>query len=327
MGAHGTLVVLIGATGVGKSEVAVRLAEALGCSIVNADSRQVYGELQIGAASPTAAQLARVPHYLVGHKRLSESYSCGAYERDALSVLTRLFAGERVAMLTGGSMLYIDAVCDGIDDFPAPDMALRERLNRELAEGGACALAARLREVDPASYEVIDRCNGARLVRALEVSLQTGRPYSEWRTGRRAERDFSIVKVGICRPWDELSARIGRRVDAMVAAGLEQEVRGLLAWRNCHGMRSVGYSEMLRYIDGEWTLAEAVEKIKVNTRRYAKRQMRWWQRDASIRWFEGDAYEEIFGYLCGRLGLGPEAVETKSEGDATSTGTGGGAAL
>lgn len=297
------LVVLHGATGVGKTEVGIWLAQRLGCEIVSADSRQVFRELRIGAASPTEEELSRVRHHLVGHLHLTQPYSCGAYEREAIACLEHLFREASVAILAGGSMLYVDAVCQGIDDFPAPDPSLRRRLTEQLEREGVEVLAAQLALLDGATYATIDRRNGARVLRALEVSLQTGRPYSEWRTGVGKTRFFRTVKVGLRRPWDELSARIDRRVEGMMRMGLLDEVKALAPYRGCVALKSVGYSEIFDYLDGTMPLDGAVAKIKVNTLRYAKRQMRWWQRDGGIRWFHPDERRGMLSYIEEARGL------------------------
>lgn len=292
-----TLLVVLGPTAVGKTALSLALAERCGSDIVSADSRQVFRELRIGVARPAEEELARVHHWFVATKSVTERFSSGQYEVEALALLRELFSDVHTVIAAGGSMLYIDALCDGLDDYPAPDMALRERLNRELSEKGVRALAAQLESLDPTTWRAIDRRNGARVVRALEVCLQTGVPFSKWRRGQRQQRPFRVVKVGLRRAWDDLERRIALRVDEMLAQGLEEEVSGLVAYRHLVALKSVGYSEMFAYLDGACTLAEARERIIVNTRRYAKRQMRWWARDKGIVWFDAADTDAIIGYV------------------------------
>ncbi|PIE84268.1 MAG: tRNA (adenosine(37)-N6)-dimethylallyltransferase MiaA [Bacteroidia bacterium] len=296
-----SLVVLLGPTGVGKTSMSIRLARELGCEIVNADSRQCFAQMRIGTAFPSGEELAAVPHHLLGHRRIDERYSCGQYELDALATLERLFEGHDCAILCGGSMLYVDAVCQGMDDFPEPDIALRQRLSERLSAEGLDALGAELAVLDPIVWERIDRRNGARVLRALEVCLQTGRPYSSWLGRQKRERPFGVIKVGISRDWGELCDRINRRVDAMLEAGLEEEARALWPHEGNPALRTVGYTEFFSYFAGRIDRDEAVEKIRVNTRRYAKRQLRWWARDGAVRWFDADDYAGLAAYVTSRL--------------------------
>lgn len=291
------LVVVLGPTAVGKTAVAIKLAQQLGCEIVSADSRQVYRQINIGVARPSEAELAAVKHHLVAYRDVWARYSCGQYAADARRVLEQLYATQNVAILVGGSMLYVDAVCKGIDDFPAPDMSLRRHLSARLREEGVKALAAELAAVDPTSYSKIDARNGARVLRALEVTLQTGRPYSDW-LQRSADRlPYEVIKVGLILPMDALTGRINRRVDAMMQAGFEQEARAVWQYKNSPALRTVGYRELFDYFEGCCSRQEAIARIKVNTRRYAKRQMTWWRREADVAWFFPRDVESIFEYI------------------------------
>lgn len=292
-----TLVVLYGPTAVGKTATSIALARALGCHIISADSRQFFHAMRIGTAYPSEAELAAVPHHLVGHRELDARYSCGQYEVDALGVLEELYKTHSTAILTGGSMLYLDAVTEGMDDFPAPDLRLREELSTRLQTEGVDSLGRELEVADPVTWARIDRRNGARVLRALEVTLQTGRPYSEWLGREKPKRSFRVVKVGLRRDWGELTARINARVDLMVAQGLEAEARGLYGYRENPALRTVGYTEFFNYFAGHSTREEAVERIKTNTRRYAKRQERWWKRDAEIKWFHPEEWSRLLAYV------------------------------
>lgn len=294
------LVVLLGPTAVGKTSVAVELAQRLGCEIVSADSRQVYRQLRIGVARPSEQELAAARHHLVAHRDVWTNYSCGQYARDAQRVLEGLFATANIAILTGGSMLYIDAVCKGIDDFPTPDMSLRERLTRRLREEGVEALAAELSALDPTTHSRIDTRNGARILRALEVTLQTGRPYSSWLQLGAAPLPYAVIKLGLILPRQELSQRISRRVDAMLREGLEQEARAVWPYKDTAALRTVGYSELFEYLEGRVTRETAIARIKTNTRRYAKRQLTWWRRDPDIAWFFPHDTEPILEYINAR---------------------------
>ncbi|PID90912.1 MAG: tRNA (adenosine(37)-N6)-dimethylallyltransferase MiaA [Bacteroidetes bacterium] len=296
-----SLVVVLGATGVGKTSVSIRLARDLGCGVVNADSRQCFREMRIGTAYPSEEELAVAPHHLLGHRSVDERYSCGQYEQDALAVLEELFERSDSAVLCGGSMLYVDAVCRGMDDLPEPDPTLRHSLSERLAAEGVDALGAELARLDPTTWERIDRQNGARVLRALEVCLQTGKPYSSWLGRPKPERPFRVVKVGISRDWEELCARINSRVEIMLEAGLEAEARGLWAYEGNPALRTVGYTEFFSYFAGRISRDAAVERIRINTRRYAKRQLRWWARDDEIRWFDADDYAGLQAYVASQL--------------------------
>lgn len=298
-----TLLVLIGPTGVGKTELSLRLAEHFHTEIVSADSRQLYADLPIGTAAPTPAQLARVPHHLVGTLALTDYYSAAQYEADALRKLDQLFLTHPIVVLTGGSMLYVDAVCQGIDDIPTVDAGTRRLLQQRYATEGLDALCDELRLLDPEYYQQVDRKNPKRVVHALEICYMTGRTYTSFRTRTAKERPFRIVKVGLTRPREELYARINSRVDAMLAEGLLDEARRVYPFRHLNSLNTVGYKELFQYLDGAWTLDFAIEKIKQNSRIYSRKQMTWFRRDESIRWFHPDQEAEILDYLHTEAGL------------------------
>lgn len=279
------LLVIVGPTGSGKTDLSIRLARHYGAPILSTDSRQFYRGMPIGTAQPTPDQLQAAEHHFIASHDLNEDLNCGSYEMQALSCLEKLFAEHDWVIAVGGSGLYVRALCEGMDDLPQADPELREALSRRLETEGVDALAAELRELDPAYYATVDRRNPTRVMRALEVCLQTGRPYSEQRTGQRRPRPFGIVKVGVDLPREELYARIDRRVDRMVADGLEAEARALYPYRTLNALQTVGYREFFDYFDGRTSYEEAVSLIKRNSRRYAKRQLTWFRRDPEIRWF------------------------------------------
>ena len=295
------LIALYGPTSVGKTALSIALANLWHCPIVSADSRQVYRELRIGVARPSPSELEAAEHHFIADRSVLQRFSCGQFEVEALQRLAEIFQRGHVAILTGGSMLYLDALTKGIAPLPEPDIALRKTLTARLNSEGVGALAAELRERDPATWAGIDRQNGARVLRALEVTLQTGTPFSEWMELKPKPRPFTVVNVGIRRGWPELTERIGLRVEQMLAEGLVEEVKGLLPYRELQPLKSVGYSEIFSYLDGLLTLQQATEAICVNTRRYAKRQMRWWQREPSIAWFHPSQLREIAQYVDSRL--------------------------
>lgn len=279
------LLVIVGPTGSGKTDLSIRLARHYGAPILSTDSRQFYRGMAIGTAQPDPDQLQAAEHHFIASHDLNEDLNCGSYEMQALSCLEKLFAEHDWVIAVGGSGLYVRALCEGMDDLPQADPELREALSRRLETEGVDALAAELRTLDPAYYARVDRKNPARVMRALEVCLQTGRPYSEQRTGVRRPRPFGIVKVGVDLPRAELYARIDRRVDRMVADGLEAEARALYPYRTLNALQTVGYREFFDYFDGRTSYEEAVSLIKRNSRRYAKRQLTWFRRDSEIRWF------------------------------------------
>ncbi len=291
------LLVVVGPTGVGKTDVAIRLARHYGAPILSTDSRQVYRGMPIGTAQPDAEQLQAAEHHFIASHDITDNLNCGTYEVQALALLGELHARHDDVVAVGGSGLYVRALCEGIDDLPQADEALREALSRRLAAEGVAALAEQLRELDPAYYAVVDRCNPARVLRALEVCLQTGHPYSELRTGNKRRRPFRIVKIGIDMPREMLYERIDRRVDAMIAQGLEAEARALYPHRALNALQTVGYRELFEYFDGLTTFGKAIEAIKRNSRRYAKRQLTWFRRDPEIRWFAPDEVEAMINHI------------------------------
>lgn len=292
-----TLFVLLGPTAVGKTELALEVAEMLRCPILNCDSRQIYRGMEIGTAAPTAQQLRRVRHYFVGTHDICDYYSAAQYERDVLALVAELGPGHRSLLLTGGSMLYLDAVCNGIDNIPSVDAEVRTSLRKRLDEGDIDALRAELRLLDPDYYHAADTRNPKRVVHALEVCYTSGRPYSSFLGGARKPRPFRIVKVGLRRERQDLFARIALRVDRMIEGGMLGEARRLYPQRGENALNTVGYKELFRHFDGEWELPFAVEKIKKNTRDYAKKQMTWFAHDAAIRWFHPDQRDAILEFI------------------------------
>ena len=292
-----TLIVITGPTAVGKTALCLDIAQYFGIPIINADSRQIYKELKIGTASPTDEQQQLVPHYFVGSLSLHDYYSASLFEQQVLEILQREFEHSDYALLTGGSMMYIDAVCNGIDDIPTVDDETRETLKRRLADEGLEALVEELRQLDPEYYEIVDKQNPRRVVHGLEICLMTGKTYTSFRKREKKERPFRIVKIGLNRDREELYNRINQRVDQMMTDGLLDEAQRLYPMRHMNALNTVGYKEMFAYIDGTWTLEEAVERIKGNTRRYARKQLTWYKKDEQIRWFHPDEIEQIYSYI------------------------------
>ena len=290
-----TLVVITGPTAVGKTALTMELAQHYGVPIINADSRQIYRELKIGTAAPTAEQQQLVKHYFVGTKSIDDYYNASMYEQEVLELLD----AERSTfhVLSGGSMMYVDAVCNGIDDIPTVRDDIREEMKRRYAEEGLETLCEDLRRLDPEHYAIVDRQNHRRVIHALEICYQTGRTYTSFRTQQKKQRPFNIVKIGLNREREELYNRINQRVDQMMADGLLDEVKSLIDKRHTNALNTVGYKELFDYLDGRWSLDEAVERIKGNTRRYARKQLTWYKRDESMRWFHPDNITEIKNYL------------------------------
>lgn len=279
------LVIVLGPTAVGKTDYSIDLALRYASPVISCDSRQIYREMKIGTAPPSDEQLARVRHYFIGTRSVTDPpYTAGRYELDALALLEELFREHDTLVMAGGSGLYIDALCDGLDDFPDVDPSIRESLMERLEKEGLEALRFELRRLDPETFESIDTANRQRVVRALEVCIGTGRPFSSFKTSAGKTRPFTIRKIGLTRPRQELYDRINKRVDLMMEAGLEAEARSLLQYRDLPALNTVGYRELFGYFDGKYPLEEAVRLIKRNTRHYAKKQLTYWGRDDSIEW-------------------------------------------
>ena len=295
-----TLIVITGPTAVGKTALCLDVAKHFHIPVINADSRQIFRELKIGTAPPTEEQMQQVHHDFVGMLGLDDYYSASLFEQQVLELLDRQFLTSDYALMAGGSMMYIDAVCDGIDDIPTIDDQTRTMLKQRLADEGLEALCDELRQRDPEYYEIVDRQNPRRVVHALEICLMTGKTYTSFRKREKRQRPFNIIKIGLNRPREELYDRINRRVDQMMADGLLEEAKALYPRRHLNALNTVGYKELFDYIDGRWPLEEAVERIKGNTRRYARKQLTWFKKDESIRWFHPDETETIIKYICGK---------------------------
>ncbi len=292
-GQQKTLLIILGPTAVGKTRLAIMLADYFNTEIVSADSRQFYREMKIGTAVPSEEELATVKHHLIGNLSVKDDYNVSRFEQEALEILGNIFKQKDIALMAGGSGLYINAVCKGIDEIPDPDADLREELNATFEQKGIEPLREQLRLLDPECYARTDIANHKRIIRALEVCIASGKPYSSYLMSRAKPRDFQIVKLGLKRGREELYAMINQRVDLMMEAGLEQEARALLPCRGFNSLNTVGYRELFGFFDGKCTLVEAVEKIKVNTRRYAKKQMTWFERDKEIEWMNASEADKI----------------------------------
>lgn len=304
----------------GKTEICLQIAEHYGIDIINADSRQIFAEIPIGTAAPTAEQMQRVRHYFVGTHHIGDYYSASNYEQDVLKLVGEI-EGQRskvkgesvntqkptpdtqypIALLSGGSMMYIDAVCNGIDDIPTIREDIRNEMKRRLEEEGLDALLEELSRLDPEHYAIVDRKNPRRILHALEICHQTGRTYTSFRTGEKRKRPFNIIKIGLNRDRDELYERINQRVLDMMEQGLEQEARAMLPHRELNALNTVGYKEMFQYFDGAIPLEEAIRQIQSNSRRYARKQLTWYKRDAEIMWFNPENVNEITNYIDSRL--------------------------
>ena len=291
------LIVLIGPTGVGKTELSLSLDEFLHTPVINADSRQLYKDLTIGTAAPTADQLKRVKHYFVGTLSLTDYYSAAQFELDVISLLDQLYQTHPFALMSGGSMMYIDAVCNGIDDIPTVDQETREMIMERYQQEGLTPLSNELRLLDPDYYAIVDQKNPKRILHALEICYMTGKPYSSFRTNKKKERSFDIIKIGLRRDREELYERINKRVDEMIQNGLIDEVKNVMSYRYTNALNTVGYKEIFQYLDGNWSLEQAIEKIKQNTRIYSRKQMTWYKKDTEIHWFHPDNDKEIKKFL------------------------------
>ena len=292
-----TLIVLIGPTGVGKTDLSIKIAEKYDSPIISADSRQLYSDLKIGTAAPTEEYLKRVKHYFVGTLKLTDYYSAAQYESEVISLLEELFKTNDTILLTGGSMMYIDAICKGIDDIPTVDNETRQMMMEKYEKEGLERLCAELKLLDPEYYSIVDLKNPKRVIHALEICYMTGKTYTSFRTGNRKQRPFDIIKIGLCRDREELYDRINKRVDIMINDGLVDEVKSVYQYKNLNSLNTVGYKEIIQYLEGNCTLEFAIEKIKQNSRIYSRKQMTWFKRDNEIKWFHPDREEEIMEYI------------------------------
>ena len=292
-----TLIVIVGPTGSGKTSLAVTLARHYSAPIISTDSRQFYRGLPIGTAQPTAEELSLAEHHFIADREVDDDFNSGRYEQEALARLDELFKRHDVVVAVGGSGLYIQALCEGMDNLPEANEELRQSLKQHLESEGIEPLFEELRRLDPAYAEVVDRHNPSRIMRALEVCITSGKPYSHQRKGEKQQRPFRIVKIGTDLPRDVLYERINLRVDMMISEGLEAEARAMLPKRELNSLQTVGYREMFDYFDGRCSLDEAIELIKRNSRRYAKRQMTWFRRDGDIAWFSPHDIEPIISHI------------------------------
>lgn len=300
-GSAPALVVVTGPTAVGKTRLAIELALHYQTIIISADSRQFFHQLKIGTAAPTRDELATVPHFLAGHLSVNDYYNVSKFESDVLGILNGQFSLHNPVILAGGSGLYIDAVCRGIDDLPDADPQIREQTDRWLKDWGLEYLQEKLKELDPEYFAIVDKNNPNRLKRAIEVCLMTGKTYSSLRVNQPKYRDFKIIKIGLNLPREELFQRISLRTEKMIGAGLVEEVRSLAVFRSSNALNTVGYKEIFEYLDGTVSLEQAIENIKTNTRRYAKRQLTWLKRDKEIKWFAPHQIELIINYIDERM--------------------------
>jgi tRNA dimethylallyltransferase len=312
-----SLIVITGPTGVGKTELCLNIAEHYGIDIINADSRQIYAEIPIGTAAPTAEQMQRVRHYFVGTHHIGDYYSASMYEQEVLDLIAEKeqeASNNPIAILTGGSMMYIDAVCNGIDDIPTINNEIRNKMKQRLETEGLDALVDELRELDPQHWETVDRSNPRRVVHALEICHQTGRTYTSFRIGKKKERPFNIIKIGLTRDkvlkvkrgqvimdHTELYDRINARVVSMMEQGLVEEAKSVLPYRNEKALNTIGYKEMFRYFDNEITLEEAVRQIQSNSREYARKQLTWYKKDENMKWFHPNQEKDIKDYINSNL--------------------------
>lgn len=301
-----TLIVITGPTAVGKTALCLGIAKHYGIPIINADSRQIYKDMRIGTASPTDEQLSEVKHYLVGKLELTDYYSASMFENDVLEILKQQFSDSSsqdnsVALLTGGSMMYIDAVCNGIDDIPTIDDEVRENLKKRLESEGLERLCEELRLLDPEYYNIVDKKNTRRVIHGLEICYQTGKTYTSYRKKIKKERPFKIIKIALDRPREELYNRINLRVDQMIDEGLVEEARTLYCHKDLNALNTVGYKEIFEYLDNKCTIEEAIERIKGNTRKYARKQLTWFKRDPNVKWLNADDYQGIMEYISQQL--------------------------
>lgn len=297
-----TLVIVLGPTGVGKTELCLQLAEHLGTPVINADSRQIFAELPIGTAAPSKEQQRRVKHFFVGNHHIQDYYNASMYEEDVLKLLPQIFhSHSHRALLSGGSMMYIDAVCKGIDDIPTVDEHTRTLMKQRLSGEGLPTLVAELKRLDPEHWEIVDKKNPRRVIHALEICHMTGRTYTSFCTNQIKRRPFNTIKIGLDRDREELYERINNRVLKMMEEGLEDEARALYPLRGLNALNTVGYKELFAFFDGSINREEAVRQIQSNSRRYMRKQLTWFKHDEQIRWFHPDNIKEIINYLDCRL--------------------------
>src|SRR5574344_5037 len=292
-----TLVVLLGPTGVGKTELCLSIAEHFNIPIINADSRQIFSEIPIGTAAPTTEQQKRRKHFFVGTHHLTDYYSAAQFEEDVMNLSGDLFNQADIALMSGGSMMYIDAVCNGIDDIPTVNEETRELLRKRHEEDGLERLCEELRILDPEYYAIVDRCNHKRVVHALEICYMTGKTYTSFRRNEKKQRPFNIIKIGMTRPREELYNRINNRVEEMIKNGLEDEARKVFPLAHLNALNTVGYKELFEHFRGNITLEEAIERIKCDSRRYCRKQLTWFRKDESIKWFTPNEIEEIIKFI------------------------------
>jgi tRNA dimethylallyltransferase len=292
-----TLIVLLGPTGVGKTNISLEISQKFNAPIISSDSRQFYRELKTGTAAPTEKELAQAKHYFIGTHSIHDEYNAGQYEQDVIHLLDELFLTHSVVMLVGGSMMYVDAVCNGMDDLPTITDVVRNQWLKIYEKEGLEYIQQELQKLDPEHYKSVDLKNYKRVLHALEICTMTGKTYSEQRTGVRKERKFNILKIGLNRPRPELYERINQRVDVMMDDGLLEEARQYYSFKHLNTLNTVGYKELYQYMDGELTLDEAVQKIKQDSRRYAKRQLTWFNRDKEVNWFHPDKTDDIITFI------------------------------
>ena len=292
-----TLIVIVGPTGVGKTALCLEVAERLGTFIINADSRQIFRDIPIGTAAPTAEEQKRVKHFFVGKLHINDYYNASMFENDVIELLDKLFGEKDNIIMSGGSMMYVDAVCNGIDDIPSVNESIRQQVKSLYEADGLDIIKEKLNKLDPEYFEIVDKNNPKRVIHALEICLSTGKTYTSFRTNTKKERNFRIIKIGLNRDRDELYSRIDKRVDLMIENGLMEEAKQMYPHKELNSLNTVGYKELFNYFDGNCTLDEAIFKIKSNTHKYCRKQLTWFKRDKDIHWFNPDNVEEIIKYI------------------------------
>ena len=292
-----TLIVIVGPTGVGKTALCLEVAERLGTFIINADSRQIFRDIPIGTAAPTAEEQKRVKHFFVGKLHINDYYNASMFENDVIKLLDKLFGEKDNIIMSGGSMMYVDAVCNGIDDIPSVNENIRQQVKSLYEADGLDIIKEKLKKLDPEYFEIVDKNNPKRVIHALEICLSTGKTYTSFRTNTKKERNFRIIKIGLNRDRDELYSRIDKRVDLMIENGLMEEAKQMYPHKGLNSLNTVGYKELFNYFDGNCTLDEAIFKIKSNTHKYCRKQLTWFKRDKDIHWFNPDNVEEIIKYI------------------------------